>query len=94
MKFAATSKQIVPFHSGCDDEEEACEILAGIEEMHEKYMSFNDEKENKKSSAFSKKKNEACAADIIRCASLGNKPTDEELEDCANDKNSKKNQHV
>jgi hypothetical protein len=89
MKFAAASKQIVPFHSGCDDEEEACEILAGIEEMHEKYMSFINDKENEKSSALSKKKNQACAADIIRRASLGKKPTDEELDDCGNDKNCK-----
>ena len=34
MKFASTSKASVPFHSGCDDEEEACEIQASIEEMH------------------------------------------------------------
>ena len=58
MKFAATSKANVPFHSGCDDEEEACEIQAGIEEMHEKYVAFMDEKENEKSSAVSKKNNE------------------------------------
>jgi hypothetical protein len=95
MKFAAASKQDVPFHSGCDDEEEACEILAGIEEMHEKYMSFIDDKENDKSNALSKKKNDARAADVIRRASLGNKPTDEELEECGNDKNSKrKKAHV
>ena len=90
MKFAAANKRIVPFHSGCDDEEEACEILSGIEEMHEKFMSFNDEKENKKCSAFTKKKNEARAADIIRRASLGNKPTDEELDEIGYDRNSKR----
>ena len=56
MKFASTSKASVPFHSGCDDEEEACEIQAGIEEMHEKYVAFMDEKENEKCSAIHKKK--------------------------------------
>ena len=44
MKFAAKSKASVPFHLGCDDEEEACKILAGIEEMHEKFTAFMDDK--------------------------------------------------
>jgi hypothetical protein len=56
MKFASTSKASVPFHSGCDDEEEACEIQAGIEEMHEKYVAFMDVKENEKVSVVSKKR--------------------------------------
>jgi hypothetical protein len=89
MKFVAASKASVPFHSGCDDKEEACKIQAGIEEMHEKFVAFMDNKENKKSSAMSKKKNEKRAADIIRRASLGMKPTDKELNDCAYDKNNK-----
>ena len=90
MKFASTSKASVPFHSGCDDEEEACEIQAGIEEMHEKYVAFMDEKENEKCSAINKKKNEKNAAEVIRRASLGMKPSDEELEECGYDKNNKR----
>ena len=56
MKFAAGSKAKVPFHSGCDDEEEASKIQAGIEEMHEKFIASMDDKENEKRSAMSKKK--------------------------------------
>ena len=90
MKFASTNKANVPFRSGCDDEEEPCEIQAGIEEMHEKYVAFMDEKESEKVTVVSKKKNEARAADIIRRASLGNKPTDEELDEIGYDRNSKR----
>jgi hypothetical protein len=90
MKFAAASKASVPFHSGCDDEEEACKIQAGIEEIHEKYVEFMDDKENEKSNSITKKNNEKQAAEIIRCASLGMKPSDKELDGCGYDKNSKR----
>jgi hypothetical protein len=55
MKYAYHCKASVPFHSGCDDEEEPCEIQAGIEEMHEKYIAFMDGKEHKKVSVVAKK---------------------------------------
>ena len=91
MKFATGSKASVPFHSGCDDEEEAWKIQAGIEEIHKKYVAFMDDKVNKKSSAVSKKNNEKQAAEIIRLASsLGMKPSDKELDGCGYDKNSKR----
>ena len=91
IKFAAASKASVPFHSGCDDEEEACKIQAGIEEIHKKYVAFMDDKENKKSSTISKKNNEKQDAEIIRCASLGMKPSNKEMDKCCHDKNSKRN---
>ena len=65
-------------------------VQAGIEEMHEKFIAFTDDKENEKSNTISKKKNEKHAADIIRRASLRMKPTDKELDGCGYDKNSKR----
>ena len=65
MKFAATSEANVPFHSGCDDEEEACEIQAGIEEMQEKFIAFMDDKENEKSNAISKKNEKHASASSV-----------------------------
>jgi hypothetical protein len=81
MKFAASKKAATPFNSGCDDEEEPGEIEQGIEEMYEKYTSFMDEKENNKQSALSTNKREKAAAEIIRRASLGMKPTEDDLDD-------------
>jgi hypothetical protein len=83
MKFAASKKAAVPFNSGCDDEEEPGEIEQGIEEMYENYTSFMDEKATNKQSALSNKKGEKAAAEIIRRASLGMKPSEDELEECA-----------
>lgn len=82
MKFAVSKKAAVPFNSGCDDEAEPGEIQQGIEEMHEKYSAFMDTKENDKQSALSNKKGEQLAAEIIRRASLGIKPSDDELDEC------------
>ena len=61
MKFAADKKSSVPFHSGCDDEEEPCNIQLAIEEMHKKYTSFLETKDsNKQNAASNKKKNGCC----------------------------------
>jgi hypothetical protein len=82
MKFAASKKIIVPFNSGCDDEEEPCDLQMAIEEMHEKYMSFLETKDSDKQNAASNKKKEMAAAEIIHRASLGMKPSEEEVEEC------------
>ena len=61
MKFVAYKKTSVPFHSGCDDEEEPCDIQFAIEEMYEKYTSFLETKDsNKQNAASNKKKNGCC----------------------------------
>jgi hypothetical protein len=65
MKFAAYKKTSVPFHSGCDDEEEPCDLQMAIEEMHEKYTSFLETKDRDKQNAASNKKKEMAAAEII-----------------------------
>ena len=58
--------------------------------MHEKYVAFMDEKESEKVTVVSKKKNDKNAAEIIRHASLGMKPSDEELDVIGCDRNSKR----
>ena len=82
MKFAADKKSIVPFNSGCDDEEEPRDIQFAIEEMHEKYTSFLETKDSDKQNAAPNKKIEMAAAEIICRASLGMKPSEEEVEEC------------
>jgi hypothetical protein len=82
MKFDADKKSCVPFNSGCDDEEEPCNIQLAIKEMHEKFTSFLETKDMDKQTAASIKKKEMAAAEIIRRASLGMKPTEEEVEEC------------
>jgi hypothetical protein len=82
MKFAADKKTCVPFNSGCDDEEEPCNIQVAINEMHKKYTSFLETKDSNKQNAASNKKKEMAAAEIIRCASLGMKLSEEEVEEC------------
>ena len=82
MKFAADKKSSVPFNSGCDDEEEPCDIQFAIEEIHEKYTSFLETKDSDKQNAACIKKKEMAAAEIIRRASLGMKPSEEEVEEC------------
>ena len=82
MKFAADKKKAVPFNSGCDDEEEPCDIQFAIEEMYEKYTLFLETKDSDKQTAASIKKKEMAAAEIIRRASLGMKPSEEEVEEC------------
>jgi hypothetical protein len=72
----------VPFNSGCDNEEEPCDIQFAIEEMHEKYTSFLETKDSDKQNAASNKKKEMAAAEIIQCASLGMNPSEEEVEEC------------
>ena len=76
------TKKAVPFNSGCDDEEEPCDIQFAIEEIYEKYTSFLETKDSDKQTAASIKKKEMTAAEIIRRASLGMKPSEEEVEEC------------
>jgi hypothetical protein len=80
MKFAKEIKADVPFNSGCDDEEEPGEVQHSIEEMHERYTSFMAAKDDDKKATMASKKGEKIAAEMIRHASLGMKPTEEELE--------------
>jgi hypothetical protein len=82
MKFAAYKNTSVPLHSGCDDEEELCNLQMAIEEMHENYTLFLETKDSNKQNAASNKKKEMAAAEIIRQASLGMKPSEEEVEEC------------
>ena len=76
------TKKAVPFNSGCDDEEEPCDIQFAIEESYEKYTLFLETKDSDKQTAASIKKKEMAAAEIIRRASLGMKPSEEEVEEC------------
>ena len=76
------TKKVVPFNSGCDDEEEPCDIQFAIKEIYEKYTSFLETKDSDKQTAASIKKKEMTAAEIIRRASLGMKPSEEEVEEC------------
>jgi hypothetical protein len=94
MKFVANKKSGVPFNSGCDDEEEPCDIQFAIEEMHKKYTSFLETKDSDKQNAAATKKKEMAAAEIICRASLGMKPSEEEVEDCGYGKNKKKKSRV
>jgi hypothetical protein len=80
----------VPFNSGCDDEEEPCDIQFAIEEMYEKYTSFLETKDSDKQTAASIKKKEMAAAELIRRASLGMKPSEEEVEESGFGKKKKK----
>ena len=50
--------------------------------MYEKYTSFLETKDSDKQTAASIKKKEMTAAEIIRRASLGMKPSEEEVEEC------------
>ena len=50
--------------------------------MHEKYTSFLETKDSDKQNVASNKKKEMAAAEIIRRASLGMKPSEEEVEEC------------
>jgi hypothetical protein len=58
--------------------------------MHEKYTSFLETKDSDKQTAASTKKKETTAAEIIRRASLGMKPSEEEVEECGYDNKKKK----
>jgi hypothetical protein len=58
---------VVLFNSGCDDEEEPCDIQIAIEEMHKKYTSFLETKDRSdKQTAASNKEKEMAAAEIIQ----------------------------
>ena len=50
--------------------------------MYEKYTSFLETKDSDKQTAASIKKKEMTAAEIIHRASLGMKPSEEEVEEC------------
>jgi hypothetical protein len=82
MKFAAYKKTAVPFNSGCDGEEEPCDLQFAIKEMHEKYTLILENKDSDKQNAASNKKKEMAAAEIIHHASLGMKLNEEEVEEC------------
>jgi hypothetical protein len=58
--------------------------------MHEKYTSFLENKDSNKQNAASNKKKEMAAAEIIRCASLWMKPSEEEVEECGYSNKKKK----
>jgi hypothetical protein len=80
MKFVNENNKAVPFNTGGDDEASPGEIQQGIEDMHERYTSWLETKDKNKNNIIASQKSEKKAAEIIRRASLGEKPTEEDLE--------------
>ena len=79
VSVAKEMRNAVPFRSGCDDEEPPNEIQQGIEELLAMMESLRATKGTSKQENLASKKADKDAAEIIRRASLGQKPSKEDF---------------
>jgi hypothetical protein len=83
MSFVKWHQALVPFQSGCDDEDPPTEIMDGLQSMYDDWTSSVKKSKEKHDAVATKKQNDKVGAEVLRRAALGQfvEERDEERDD-------------